>query len=135
MGMNKVLVFVEWRLDLNFFLRFINGLHLNNYEMVFFTNSLSLYLIGISKKIEIFLCRKSKEKHEANIQLNSSEILAEWLSEDEAWLLYTSVFRAGIELIDKYGIKLIFIPNGSSTAQIAMKNIAEHFNIPALFFE
>ena len=133
--MNKVLVFVEWRLDLNFFLRFINGLHLNNYEMVFFTNSLSLYLIGISKKIEIFLCRKSKEKHEANIQLNSIEILAEWLSEDEAWLLYTSVFRAGIELIDKYGIKLIFIPNGSSTAQIAMKNIAEHFNIPALFFE
>lgn len=118
-----------------FFSRFIKGLHKLDCELIFLTNSLSLYLLGIKRRIKIFLCKKSSNRNEEKCYLNSTEVLGKLLSEDEAEILYQSVLNSGEELVKRYGVNLIFIGNGSSTAQIAMKAISKKFNIPALFFE
>jgi capsular polysaccharide export protein len=135
MGQNNILVFIEWRLDLNFFSRFIKGLNECNYELIFLTNSLSLYLIGIKRGLKIFLAKKSYKNNDDLSYLNSTEIRGKFLSQLEAEILYQSVLHSCEELIKRFELKIIFIGNGSSTAQIAMKTIAKHNSIPTLFFE
>ncbi len=135
MSKNKILVFVEWLLDLNFFSRFVKGLNECNCELIFLTNSLSLYLIGIRRGLKIFLCRKSHKKNDDESYLNSTEVLGNFLSKTDAEILFKSGLHSGEKIVKTHGIKLIFIGNGSSTAQIAMKTVAHNFNLPTLFFE
>lgn len=132
---NSILVFIEWRLELNFFSRFVKGLRELNYDLVFLTNSLSIYFIARSKGLKIFLCKKSNNAVKDKSYLNSIEVLGRFLNEEQAELLYYSVVAACENLVNTNIVKYFFVGNGSSTAQIAMKQIASKYHIPTLFFE
>lgn len=135
MRSNSILVFVEWRLELNFFSRFVKGLTELNYDLVFLTNSLSIYLIARRKGLKIFLCKKSFKKTNDRSYLNSVEVLGKFLKQEQAKILFQSVLTRCEELVRSNNVKYFLVGNGSSTAQIAMKQIALRSQIPTLFFE
>lgn len=135
MNSNNILAFVEWRLEFDFFSRFVRGLKELNHDLIFLTNSLSIYLIARSKGLKIFLCKRSNRKVEDNSFLNSTEVLGKFLDKDQAEILFQSVFAKCEELVNSFRIKYLFIGNGSSTAQIAVKQVGRKYHIPMLFFE
>lgn len=132
----KVVVLVESRQQLDFFLRFKEGFKELNIKFLVITDKPSIYLESrFLRKVTTYLI-KPVEREMAVPDLSMTvEVCAQTLSVTQARSLYISVFVCASKIFSAEQQIIYFVWSGYSTASLAVRDVAKTYNASILYFD
>ncbi len=130
-----IVIYVKYRIHLNFYLRFKGALEELGYRMIFVSNRLSLKIYAVHQGIDMIIISSTKEQI-ANIDIsNSIEIKNGWIDISQGSLLFTSINLCLKSIVERFRVEYVFFINGNHIHDLALKRICSQYSIKKIFFE